>query len=86
MAEQLIGRVTHYFGKAHVAAIQITDGELRLGDTIHVTGHSSDFTQQVNSMQIEHAAVQVAHRGDAIGIQTAEHAREHDSVFRILAD
>jgi len=86
MAEQLIGKVTHYFGKAHVAAIQITDGELHVGDTIHVLGHSSDFTQKVDSMQMEHAAVEVARPGDAIGIQVADHAREHDSVFRVLAD
>ena len=86
MAEQLIGKVTHYFGKAQVAAIEITEGELNVGDTIHVVGHTSDFTQHVDSMQIEHAPVQSAKVGDVIGLQVAEHAREHDEVFRVLAD
>ncbi len=86
MAEQLIGRVTHYFGKAQVAAIEITDGELHVGDVIHVLGHHSDFTQKVNSMQMEHAPVQVARVGDNVGIQVAEHAREHDQVYRVLAE
>ncbi len=83
MSEQLIGKVTHYFGKPHVAAIQITDGELHVGDTIHVKGHTSDFTQHIDSMQIEHATVEIAKVGDNIGVQVAEHAHEHDQVYRV---
>ncbi len=86
MAEQLVGKVTHYFGKAQVAAIEIIDGELTVGDTIHILGHTSDFTQKLESMQVEHAAVQSAKVGDQIGVQVTEHAREHDQVFRVLPD
>jgi putative protease len=86
MAEQLIGKVTHYFGKAQVAAIEITAGELHVGDTVHVVGHSSNFTQQIDSMQVEHAAVQVAKVGDQIGVRVNEHAREHDQVFKVVPD
>ena len=86
MAEQLIGKVTHYFGKASVAAIEITDGELHVGDTIHIVGHTSDFTQKIESMQIDRAPVESAKVGDAIGIQVKEHAREHDEVFRVTPD
>ncbi len=84
MAEQPIGKVTHYFGKAMVAAVKITDGQLRVGDTIHIVGHTSDFTQKVDSMQIEHASVESAGVGDEIGIRVVEHAREHDEVFLVL--
>ena len=86
MAEQLIGKVTHYFGKAQVAGIEITAGELHVGDTIHVVGHTSDFTQTIDSMQIDRAPVEVAKVGDSIGIKVAEHAREHDEVFRVTPD
>ena len=86
MAEQLIGKVTHYFGKAQVAAIEITDGELRVGDTIHVVGHTSDFTQAVDSMQVDRAPVEAVKTGDAVGIRVIEHAREHDQVYRVTAD
>jgi translation elongation factor EF-1alpha len=86
MAEQLIGKVTHYFGKARVAAIKITDGELRVGDTIHVVGHTSDFTQKVDSIQIDRAPVELATVDDEIGIQVVEHAREHDEVYRVAPD
>ena len=86
MAEQLIGKVTHYFGKANVAAVMITDGQLRIGDTIHIVGHTSDFTQKVESMEIERASIESAKVGDEIGIRVAEHAREHDEVYVVLPD
>ena len=86
MAEQLIGKVTHYFGKAKVAAIKITDGELCVGDTIRVAGHTSDFTQELESMQVDREPVESAKVGDEVGVQVAEHAREHDEVYRLLPD
>jgi putative protease len=86
MSEQLIGTVTHYFGKAQVAAIEITEGELHVGDTIHIVGHTSDFTEKIGSMQIDRAAVESAGVGDQIGVRVSEHAREHDQVFRVLPD
>lgn len=85
MAEQLIGTVTHYFGKASVAAIKLTEGRLSVGDTIQVRGHTSDFTQRVDSMQIDGKPVETADVGDEIGIRVAEHAREHDEVYRITS-
>jgi len=75
MGETEIGRVTHYFSKIGVAALEITSGELKVGDTIHVKGHTSDFTTTIESMQIEHDQVQVAKVGDSIGIKVPDHAR-----------
>jgi translation elongation factor EF-1alpha len=86
MGEQLIGMVTHYFGQPHVAIVEITAGELRVGDTIRVTGAHSDFTQQVRSMELEHEAVDAAGVGDSVGVQVSERAREHDSVYRVTSD
>lgn len=81
MAEQQIGKITHYFGKIGVAAIEVTDGELHVGDTVHVVGHTSDFTQVVESMQLDNQAVQIAKPGQTIGVKVPDHAREHDKVF-----
>ncbi|HUU81867.1 MAG TPA: EF-Tu/IF-2/RF-3 family GTPase [Phycisphaerae bacterium] len=86
MAEQIVGTVTHYFGKAQVAGIKITEGELKVGDTIHVLGHTSDFTQTIESMQIDRAPVETAKVGDEIGIKVPEHVREHDKVYRVAPD
>jgi putative protease len=86
MAETKIGVVTHYFGKIGVAAVEITEGELRVGDTIHVKGHTSDFSQTVDSLQVEHGSVEVVRAGESVGLKVGEHAREHDEVFKITAD
>lgn len=86
MAETLIGKVTHYFSKAQVAAVAITDGQLNVGDTIHVVGHTSDFTQKVGSIQLEHQSIPTATVGQNVGIQVIEHAREHDKVYRVTPD
>ena len=83
MAEEQIGRVTHYFGKAGVAAIQITAGTLAVGDTIRIKGHTSDFTQPVDSMQVDGKGVQQASVGQSVGIKVKKHAREHDVVYKM---
>jgi translation elongation factor EF-1alpha len=84
VSEQLVGSVTHFFGKAGVIAIEITAGELRVGDTIHVTGHLTDFTEAIGSMQIEHEQVTTVHPGDLVGIRVAGKARPGDDVYRVL--
>lgn len=83
MQEIEIGKVTHYFGHLGVAAIDLT-GELKVGDTVHIKGHTSDFTQMIDSMQIEHMSVTLAKQGDKIGIKTKEHVREHDIMYKVV--
>ncbi len=80
MTETIIGNVTHYYTDLCVATVMITDGELHLGDMIHVEGHTSDFTQKIGSMELDHHSVEVAKPGDIVGIATDEYAREHDIV------
>lgn len=82
MPEIEIGVVSHYFGHINVAALNLT-GDLAVGDTIRIKGHTSDFTCQVDSMQVEHESVQKAGKGDSIGIRVPQHAREHDKVFKV---
>jgi putative protease len=86
MPELQVGVVSHYFGHIEVAAIELTDGALEVGDMIHILGHTSDFTQPVDSMQIEHESVEKAKKGDAIGIKVVEHARVHDVVYKVIEE
>jgi putative protease len=86
MAEQRIGRVSHYWSKLGVAGIEITAGELRVGDTIHFKGHTTDFSQRVDSMQVEHEAVAIARAGDAVGMKVTDHVRDHDEVYKVTGD
>ncbi len=85
MAEVLIGKVTDYFAKIGVAALKIENGELCLGDTIHFSGHTTDFEQKINSMEIEHQAVDSAKTGDAVGIKVKDRVRHNDKVYKVTA-
>ena len=81
MKEQEIGYVEHFFGHLSVAGIAITDGKLKVGDTIHIKGHTTDFTEKIETMQVEHADVMEAKPGDHIGVRMVGRCREHDKVY-----
>jgi translation initiation factor IF-2 len=83
MPEEEIGKISDYFRKIGVAAIEITQGTLSVGDTIHIQGHTTDLTQVVESMQIEHQNVQTVKAGDSIGIKVKDHVRDHDKVYKV---
>jgi translation elongation factor EF-1alpha len=83
MPEQKVGEVMKFFSKASVAAIRLTDGELKVGDRIKIKGHTTDFEDQVQSMQIENKPVEKAGPGEMIGIKVKDRVREKDLVFRI---
>ena len=79
-----IGVVTHYYGHLSVAVVKLDPGTaLRVGDTIHIKGHTSDFGQRVESLQIGHAPVQEVRPNDDFGLKVVDHAREHDVVYRV---
>lgn len=82
MEEQLIGTVTHYFDKPHVGVVQLV-AELKVGDTLHFRGHTTDFEQKATSLQVEHGPVESAGAGSEIAIQVQERVRAHDQVFRV---
>jgi hypothetical protein len=82
--EVRVGVVSHYYGHLGVAAVRL-EVALSVGDTIRVLGHTSDFRQRVDSMQIEHQPVSQAVGGDEIGLKVVQHARENDVVYRVPA-
>ena len=83
--EERVGIVTHYFGHLSVAAVRMESGSLRVGDTIHVVGRTSDFRQRVESMQVEHEPVSEVRAGQEFGLKVTDHARENDSVYKAAA-
>lgn len=83
MGEELIGTVKDYFAKIGVAGIQITAGVLQVGDTIRITGHTTDLTQQVASIQLEHQTIQRAEPGQVVGVKVKERVRQHDRVLKV---
>ncbi len=81
--EILAGKVTHYYKTIGVAAIEVSDS-LEVGDLIHIKGHTTDFEQKIESIQIEHQEVTKAEKGQVIGLKTKDYVREHDLVYRVV--
>lgn len=79
-----VARVTHYYNKIGVAVLTLTD-TLTVGDAIHIIGHTTDFCQQVKSLQIEHSAVMEASPGDDVALKVIDRVRAGDPVFKIGA-
>jgi translation elongation factor EF-1alpha len=83
MKEHRIGIVNHYYDKIGVAALAL-EGELAVGDIIHIKGHTTDFAQKIESIQIEQKNVEQAEKGDDVAIKVKETARENDVVYKVL--
>ena len=85
MGEEAIGKVMDYFAKIGVAGVQVTIGSLNVGDTIRIKGHTTDVTQVVESIQLQHQSVQKADVGQTVGIKVKERVRKGDHVWRVTA-
>jgi putative protease len=82
MAEEVIGTVSDFFARPVVAAIELT-AALKVGDKIHIKGHTTDLELTVDSMQIDNADVEEAKAGDSIGVKISERVRKKDTVYKV---
>jgi putative protease len=82
MTEKQIGKISHYFSRINVGIIELSDS-LKVGDTIHIKGHSEDFQQAIDSMQIEHASVTEAVAGQSVGIKVNGKVHQNDAVYKV---
>ena len=80
--ENPIGEITHFYNRISVAVLSLTD-TLDVGDKIHIVGHTTDFAQQVNSMEIEHEKVLSGGPGDDVALKVVEHVRNGDKIYKI---
>lgn len=81
--EERVGTVTDYYAKIGVAAVTLADGALRVGDRIRIHGHTTDLTQTVESLQVDHRPVQAAERGSEVALKVRDRVRKHDAVLRL---
>ncbi len=82
MQEQMIGKVSDFFARPVVAAMELT-AALKVGDKIHFKGQHTDFETIVDSMQINNVNVSEAKQGDSIGIKISQRVRKGDSVYKV---
>jgi putative protease len=83
MEEKEVGKIVHYYGQISVGIVELSD-TLKVGDSIHIKGHTSDFNQVVDSMQIEHQNVSEAKAGEVVGIKVIQKVHPHDKVYKII--
>jgi hypothetical protein len=81
--EERVGIVTHYYNHLMVAIVKLESGSIGLGDVVHIKGHTSDFSQTIDSLEVEHVHVNAVNAGQSFGLRVKEHAREHDTVFKV---
>ena len=83
MEREKIGEVFHYFSKLGVATIRLTDGGLKVGNTVQIQGPTTNLTQVVDSIQIEQTPMMSASKGQSVGIRVKDKVREKDLVYRV---
>jgi len=84
MPEEKIGEVVKFFAKPSVAAVKVMSGELLIGNTIKITGHTTDLTSTIESMEVNNQKVEKAVAGDFIGIKVPDRVRPGDEVFKVM--
>jgi translation elongation factor EF-1alpha len=83
MDEKRIGTVLDYFAKIGVLAFRVEEEGLKVGDTIHIKGHTTDLTEKVTSMQMDRADIEEAKVGDDVGIKVKDRVRKGDAVYKV---
>jgi len=84
MAEDQVGVVVNFYVKPSVAAIKVTGGSIRKGDLLKYKGHTTDFTEEVTSIEIENQPVEEAKSGDMVGVKVKERVREKDRIYKVI--
>ena len=82
MSEKLVGEVTHYFGHLGVAVFKLS-APLKVGDKVNIKGHTTDFSQEIREMQVEHESVTEAKKGAELGVKVDDVVRVGDQIFLV---
>jgi putative protease len=82
--EEQVGVIAKFFAKPSVAAVKVTQGTIKKGDTLRFIGHTTDFVDQVTSMEVNNQPVEEATAGDFIGLKVKERVRENDRVCKVV--
>lgn len=85
MSGELVGEVNHFYNRIGVAVIDLV-GPLEVGDLVHFFGRTTDFRQEVKSMQIEHVAITEAGAGQEVAMKVERRVRNHDKLYKLTDD
>lgn len=82
MPDFKVGKVTHYYDKIGVAIVELS-GDFAVGDKVKIVKGEEEFEQEVKSMQIEHKQVEIAKKGDVIGLKVDQLTKEGAEVYKV---
>jgi len=83
MAEEQVAVIVKFFAKPSVAALEVTNGTINTGDLLRYKGHTTDFTEEISSMEIDNESVDEVKAGDLVGVKVKERVREGDKVYKV---
>ncbi len=83
MAEEQVAVIVKFFVKPSVAALEVTNGTIKKGDLLKYKGHTTDFTEEIASMEIDNQSVDEVKAGDLVGVKVKERVREGDKVYKV---
>jgi translation initiation factor IF-2 len=84
MPEEQVAVVVKFFAKPSVAALEVTNGNIKKGDLLRYKGHTTDFTEEVSSMEIDNQPVDEVKVGGLVGLKVKERVREKDKVYKVV--
>ncbi len=84
MPEEQVAVIVKFFAKPSVAALEVTNGSIVTGDLLRYKGHTTDFTEQITSMEVDNQPVAEAKVGDLVGVKVKERVRENDKVYKVV--
>jgi putative protease len=84
MPEEQVAVIVKFFAKPSVAALEVTNGSIKIGDVLKYKGHTTDFTEEITSMEIDNQSVVEAKVGDLVGVKVKERVRENDTVYKVV--
>ena len=84
MPEEQVAVIVKFFAKPSVAALEVTNGSIVKGDLLRYKGHTTDFTEEITSMEVDNQSVDEAKAGDLVGVKVKERVRENDKVYKVV--
>jgi putative protease len=84
MSEEQVAVIVKFFAKPGVAALEVTNGSIKVGDVLRYKGHTTEFIEEVTSLEIDNQSVEEAKVGDLVGVKVKERVRENDKVYKVV--
>jgi len=84
MPDEQVAVIVKFFAKPSVAALEVTHGTIKKGDILRYNGHTTDFTEEISSMEIDNQVVDEVKVGDLVGVKVKERVRENDTVYKVV--